>query len=162
MSQQQPPGDLAQRLLLAQQVSEDDGAPNMFEIERGLRQLESSAGRAALELRTYRVQVAVARKALRGAKVRAYQQAKELQRGDGRPSTAQERDMYVLEHTDDEQFQLDLAEAALAYARDIVEERSGQRSSLQTRAKLTLEALALAGYAGTSAPNWRPDPRSIR
>lgn len=154
--------ELARLLLGAQQVSVDDGAPNMFEIERGLKHLEASGGQAALLLKQYREEVAQCERNLRLAKVRAYAQAKKLRRDDGRPSTVQEREMYVLEATDEAQFQLDLAKASLSYARDLVDERSGERSSLQTRAKLTLEALALAGYAGTSAPRWRADERNQR
>lgn len=131
----------------------DDGAPNLYEIERGLRDLESSGGKAALELKQCRFAVAHAKQKLRLAKVRAFAEYK----GMGGKQTVQERELHIVERTDTEQFELDIAEAALMYARDLVDDRQGQRSSLQTRAKLSLEALRLSGYASESQPKWRSE-----
>lgn len=145
-------------------VTVEDGPASLFAIERALAALEATGGRAALELLRCRNEVAQCERNLRVAKARAFKEAQGLRRDDGRPSTVQERDMAVMLATDEQQFQLDLAKAALGYAKDLVDERAGQRSALQTRAKLIAESMALAGYAPTSAPRWRPDdrPRAVR
>lgn len=67
----------------------------------------------------------------------------------GAPSgTVQLKSAFVDEQTTDLQLALDLADVEVKYAADMVDERSSTRSSLQTRAKLALESLRLAGYGG--------------
>ena len=133
---------------------------SLYSVERGLRELESSGGQAALQVRQARIDVANAKRKLRLARARAFVEAKQIPRTDNKPSTVQERDIFVVEKTDTEQFELDIAEATLRYACDLIDERQGERSSLQTRAKLVMEALRLSGYAGQSDPKWRQSDRA--
>lgn len=141
-------------------MSEDDGSMSLYAVERGLRELESSGGKAAQEVRKARIDVAQAKRKLRLARARAFVEAKQIPRTDNKPSTVQERDIFVVEKTDTEQFELDIAEATLRYACDLIDERQGERSSLQTRAKLVMEAMRLASYAGQSDPKWRQSDRA--
>lgn len=127
---------------------EDDPVPNMYAIERGLRELEATSGNAALELKRSRVNLVERRRALRLAKAKAFMEAKAQRQENGKPTTVQEREAYVDINTDEEQFQFDLAEVEVRYAMDLVSERGDTRSSLQTRAKLAIETMKLAGYGG--------------
>lgn len=119
---------------------EFDEAFNLVDIARNLQRLESTGGRAALELKKLRVKQAEARKALREAKARVRAAAPRL--------SDKARIEYVDDHTADVQYQADLAEIEVKYGADMVEERRSERSSLQTRAKLAIEAMRLAGYGG--------------
>ncbi len=116
---------------------------NLHEIERGLRELESSGGSAALKLKQARIALAESRQSLRKAKVKATF-------GAPREFTVQMKSAFVDRETDAEQFAYDLADAEVRYTADLVDERSSTRSSLQTRAKLALEAMRLAGFGGGS------------
>ncbi|MFC9768816.1 hypothetical protein [Rhodococcus jostii] len=116
----------------------DDGF-NLYEIEKGLRELESSGGRAALELKNQRLALVEARRVLRQAKAKATFEAS---------GTVQMKAAYVDQQTDEQQYQFELAEVEVKYAADIVDERSSTRSSLQTRAKLAMESMKLAGHGG--------------
>lgn len=121
-------------------MSNDEGF-NLHEIERGLRELESSGGKAALDLKKQRLNLVEARRALRRARVVATFQA---------TGTVQMKSAFVDQETDEEQYNFELAEVEVKYAVDLVDERSSTRSSLQTRAKLALEAMRLAGYGGAA------------
>lgn len=116
---------------------------NLHEIERGLRDLESSGGTAALSLKRARIVLAETRQALRQAKVKATFDAP-------REFTVQMKSAFVDRETDSQQFAYDLADAEVRYTADLVDERSSTRSSLQTRAKLALEAMRLAGFGGAA------------
>lgn len=117
-----------------------DEAFNLVEIARGLRRLESTGGRAALELKKLRVKQADARKALREAKARVRASAPRM--------SDKARIEYVDDHTNEDQYLAELAEIEVKYGADMVEERRSERSSLQTRGKLATEAMRLAGYGG--------------
>ncbi len=121
-------------------ADEFDDAFNLADIARRLQHLESSGGRAALELKKLRAAHAEARKALRAAKAAARSEMPAL--------TAQGRADYIEDHVQDELYAVDLAEIAMKYGADMVEERRSERSSLQTRAKLAVESMRLAGYGG--------------
>jgi hypothetical protein len=123
---------------------EDDPIPNLFSIERGLRELESTGGQAALLLREKRLEMVAARKALREARARAQLST------DNPGKTIPARNAWVDLRTGDAQFEFELSEVEVKYAADLVDERSSTRSSLQTRAKLAMEVMRLAGYAGSS------------
>jgi hypothetical protein len=112
---------------------------NLHEIHRGLRDLEASGGQAALSLRNERTTLVEKRRALRQARAQATLAA---------TGTVQVKAAHVDIATDQEQYDHDLADVAVRYAVDLVEERSSTRMSLQTRAKLALEAMRLAGYGG--------------
>lgn len=129
---------------------EDEPVPNLYQIERGLRDLEGSSGQAALTLKKSRLNLVDKRRELRLAKAKAFLEAKRERQENGKPTTVQERESYVDIHTDEEQFQFDLAEVEVRYAADLMNERSDTRSSLQTRAKLAIECMKLAGYGGGS------------
>lgn len=113
---------------------------NLLEIERGLRRLESTGGQAALELKRYRDAAAHKRHELRVAKFRAMFDAPD--------GTVQMKNAYVDQQTAELQLECDLAENQVRHAADLVAERSSERSALQTRAKLAMEAMRLAGYGG--------------
>ncbi|MGW4720729.1 hypothetical protein [Nocardia sp. NPDC004260] len=113
---------------------------NLLEIEAGLRRLESTGGQAALELKKWREELAHKRHALRVAKFKAT--------FDAPAGTVQMKAAYVDQETASLQLECDLAEAQVKYAADLVNERSSERSALQTRAKLAMEAMRLAGYGG--------------
>lgn len=117
-----------------------DEAFNLVEIARNLQRLESTGGRAALELKKLRVNQAEARKALRVARARARKAAP--------PSSDKARAEFVDDETNEDQYAAELAEIEVKYGADMVEERRSERSSLQTRAKLAIEAMRLAGYGG--------------
>ena len=119
---------------------EFDEAFNLVDIARNLKRLESTGGRAALELKKLRVEHAEARKALREAKARVRASAPKM--------SDKARIEYVDDHTGEEQYLVELAEIEVKYGADMVEERRSERSSLQTRAKLAIEAMHLAGHGG--------------
>ena len=127
---------------------EDDPSQSLYQIEAGLRELERGGGHAVLQVRGAREELAAARQALRVKRAQVWVQAKALKRENGRDATVLEREMYMDEHTSDEQFEVDMCEAAVHYARDLSADREGVRSSLQTRAKLCMEAMRLAGFGG--------------
>jgi hypothetical protein len=112
---------------------------NLLEIERGLKELESTGGQAALELKRWRERLVEKKKALREAKARATFEA---------AGTVQMKAAFVDLKTNDLQYEVDLAEVQVRYAADVVDDRSSKRSALQTRAKLAIEAMRLAGYGG--------------
>ncbi|KIA63035.1 hypothetical protein [Nocardia vulneris] len=120
-----------------------DEAFNLVDIARNLRRLESTGGRAALELKRLRVQQADAKKALRQAKAAA--------RAAAPRSSDKARSEWVDDQTNEVQYQAELAEIEVKYGADMVEERRSERSSLQTRAKLAIEAMRLSGYGGDGA-----------
>jgi hypothetical protein len=126
------------------EIEEDPGG-SVFEIEKGLRVLESSGGRAALELKRAREDLVKARQELRHAKTAASLRAKQLRGEDGKPLKVAERAQYIDDETDAEQYALDLADVIVKYTADLVNERASTRSSLQTRAKLVMESMRLAG-----------------
>jgi hypothetical protein len=126
------------------EIEEDPGG-SVYEIEKGLRALESSGGRAALELKRAREDVVEKRRALRNARTRASLAAKSIRGEDGKPLKVGERAQFIEDETDVEQYELDLAEVIVKYTADLVNERSSTRSSLQTRAKLVMESMRLAG-----------------
>lgn len=113
---------------------------NLLEIERGLRELESTGGKAALELKRFREALAAKRKELREAKAYAKAQAPK--------GPVFDRAAFIDEHTSDLQFEVEMAEIQSRYGADMVNERASKRSALQTRAKLAIEAMKLAGYGG--------------
>lgn len=117
-----------------------DDPYNLIEIERALRELESSGGQAALELKRYRENLAEKRKELRDAKATAVFNSP--------AGTVQLKSAYVDQQTSELQYDVELAEVQARYGADIVNERSSKRSALQTRAKLAMEAMRLAGYGG--------------
>lgn len=121
-------------------TEELDDAFNLVDIARNLKRLESTGGRAALELKRLRVGQADAKKALREAKARARKAAP--------PSSDKARAEYVEDETSEDQYRAELAEIEVKYGADMVEERRSERSSLQTRAKLAIETMRLAGYGG--------------
>lgn len=121
-------------------TDELDDAFNLVDIARNLKRLESTGGRAALELKKLRVAHAEARKALREARARVRASAPKM--------SDKARIEYVDDHTIDDQYQAELAEIEVKYGADMVEERRSERSSLQTRAKLAAETMRLAGYGG--------------
>lgn len=123
---------------------EDDPVPNLYAIEQGLRQLEVSGGHAALELKNARVHLVEARRAIRRAKVAARLEAKATL---AKP-TIPDLQFFIDEATDEEQYRFELAEVEVRYTADLVDERSSTRSSLQTRAKLAIECMRLAGHGG--------------
>ena len=129
----------------ARAAIEDDPVPNLYQIEKGLRELETSSGRAALTLKQSRMNLVERRRALRKAKAKAFLEAKQQRQENGKPTTVQEREAYVDINTDEEQFQFDLAEVEVRYAADLMNERSETRSSLQTRSKLAIECMRLSG-----------------
>lgn len=116
---------------------DDDEGFSLHEIERGLRQLEATGGRAALELKKARLELVERRKSLRRARITATFASE---------GTVQMKNAYVDRETDTEQYECELAEVAVRYCADLVDERSSTRSSLQTRAKLVVEAMRLAGH----------------
>lgn len=118
-----------------------DEAFNLVDIARNLQRLESTGGRAALELKKLRVKHAEARKALRNARahVRATAPAKLSDKA---------RAEFVDDATNEDQYAAELADIEVRFGADMVEERRSERSSLQTRAKLAIEAMRLAGYGG--------------
>ncbi|WP_280320130.1 hypothetical protein [Nocardia wallacei] len=120
-----------------------DEAFNLIDIARNLQRLEATGGRAALELKKLRVKQAEARKALREAKARVRASAPRM--------SDKARVEYVEDHTSEIQYQAELAEIEVKYGADMVEERRSERSSLQTRAKLAIEAMRLAGMGGEGA-----------
>ncbi|NIL77658.1 hypothetical protein [Rhodococcus sp. B10] len=123
---------------------EDDPVPNLYAIERGLQHLEISGGLAALELKNARTALVEARRDLRRARVVARLKAKaELTK-----PTIPDLQAFVDQATDEEQFAFELAEVEVRYTADLVDERSSTRSSLQTRAKLAIECMRLAGHGG--------------
>jgi hypothetical protein len=122
---------------------EFDEAFNLVDIARNLQRLESTGGRAALELKKLRVKQAEARKALREAKARVRASAPKM--------SDKARIEYVDDHTGEDQYLAELAEIEVKYGADMVEERRSERSSLQTRAKLAIEAMRLSGYGGDGA-----------
>lgn len=128
---------------------QDDPSLSLYKVEAALRELESSGGKAIAEVRTARQNHAAARQALRMARARAFALARE-QPG---KQTVQEREMFVSTETDEEQFLVDLADIEVRYAADLADERSSVRSSLQTRAKLIMEVMRLAGYTGAPQMN---------
>ncbi|WP_454199527.1 hypothetical protein [Nocardia sp. Marseille-Q1738] len=113
---------------------------NLLEIDRGLRELESSGGQAALDLKKWRDDLARKRKQLRDAKTKATFNAPD--------GTVQMKSAYVDQETTELQLEYDLADNQARYGADMVDERRSTRSSLQTRAKLAVEAMKLAGYGG--------------
>ena|SRR5881628_7850 len=117
-----------------------DEAFNLVDIARNLQRLESTGGRAALELKKLRVKHAEAKKALREAKARVRASAPRM--------SDKTRIEYVDDHTNDDQYAVELADIEVKYGADMVEERRSERSSLQTRAKLAIEAMRLAGFGG--------------
>lgn len=121
-------------------TDELDEAFNLVEIARNLQRLESTGGRAALELKKLRVEHADAKKALREAKAHVRATAPRM--------SDKARGEWVEDHTGEEQYRVDLAEVEMKYGADMVEERRSERSSLQTRANLAKEAMKLAGYGG--------------
>lgn len=127
---------------------EDDPSQSLYQIEAGLRELEGGGGRAVLAVRTAREELAAARQALRLKRARVWVDAKKLKRENGRDATVLEREMFMDENTADEQFEVDICEAAVHYARDLSADREGVRSSLQTRARLCMEAMRLSGFGG--------------
>ena len=128
---------------------QDDPSHSLYRVEAALRELESSGGKAIMAVRTARENHAAARQALRQARAKAFALAREQ----GGKQTVQEREMFVSTQTDEEQFLVDLADIEVRYAADLADERSSVRSSLQTRAKLIMEVMRLAGYAGTPPSN---------
>ncbi|MEV6555904.1 hypothetical protein AB0M22_09320 [Nocardia sp. NPDC051756] len=120
-----------------------DEAFNLADIARNLRRLEATGGRAALELKRLRVEQADARKALREARAHA--------RAAAPRSSDKARAEWVDDQTNEDQYKAELAEIEVKYGADMVEERRSERSSLQTRAKLAIEAMRLAGYGGDGA-----------
>lgn len=119
-----------------------DEAFNLVDIARNLQRLESTGGRAALELKKLRVKHAEARKAVREAKARVRASAPKL--------SDKARLEYVDDYTSEDQYLAELAEIEVKYGADMVEERRSERSSLQTRGKLAIEAMRLAGFGGGS------------
>lgn len=95
-----------------------------------------------MELKKLRVKQAEARQALRNARARARAAAPKL--------SDKARAEYVDDATADDIYLVELAEIEVKYGADMVEERRSERSSLQTRAKLAIEAMRLAGYGGES------------
>jgi hypothetical protein len=121
-----------------------DEAFNLVDIARNLRRLESTGGRAALELKKLRVKQAEARKALRIARA----DARDLARQGATSRSDKARAEFVEDETDEAQYLAELADIEVKYGADMVEERRSERSSLQTRAKLAIEAMRLAGFGG--------------
>lgn len=128
---------------------QDDPSLSLYKVEAALRELESSGGKAIAAVRTARQNHAAARQTLRMARAKAFALAREQ----GGKQTVQEREMFVSTETDEEQFLVDLADIEVRYAADLADERSSVRSSLQTRAKLIMEVMRLAGYAGAPPSN---------
>lgn len=138
--------DLMRSALPTRAEIEQDPGGSVYEIEKALRALESSGGMAALQLKRAREDVVEKRRALRHKRARVEVEAKRIRREiDGKPLTVDERRQYLDSETDVEQYELDLAEVIVKYTADLVNERSSTRSSLQTRAKLVMEAMRLAG-----------------
>jgi hypothetical protein len=124
-------------------TDEFDEAFNLVDIARNLKRLESTGGRAALELKKLRVKQAEARKALRDARASVRASAPRM--------SDKARAEWVDDHTGEDQYLAELAEIEVKYGADMVEERRSERSSLQTRAKLAIEAMRLSGYGGDGA-----------
>lgn len=126
---------------------EDDPVPNLYAIEAGLRQLEGETGQNALAVKNARTKHVEAKRTLRKARAAASLAAKQERRAeDGKPLTVDERKQFIEDRTDEEQWLCDLADVEVRYSVDLASERSDVRSSLQTRAKLALEVMRLAGY----------------
>lgn len=153
------PAELLPAVRVGGDADVDDGGMSLHAINRLLTSIEATGEQAVTALKICRDQVIAARSALRRARAAAYTRARaELRRSDGRPSTAQERAAYVDEAVEDEQFALEVAEAALSYAKDLLEERRSIRSSLQTRANLVMESMRLSGYSPESPSRYRERP----
>ena len=121
-------------------MGDEDDPYNLIDIERQLAQLGSTNGKAALTLKQWRINHAVKVKELRDAKYAATESAPD--------GTVQMKNAYVDKKTTDLQYEVDIAKIQVQYGMDLVEERKGARSALQTRANLAKEAMRLAGYGG--------------
>lgn len=123
-------------------MGDEDDPYNLIDIERQLAELGSTNGKAALALKKWRTNLAEKTKALRDAKYQATESAPD--------GTVQMKNAYVDKMTTDLQYEVDIAKIQVQYGMDLVDERKGARSALQTRANLAKEAMKLAGYGGES------------
>lgn len=118
----------------------EDDPYNLIDIERQLAKLGTTNGKAALALKKWRTNLAVKTKVLRDAKYVATNAAPE--------GTVQMKTAFIDEQTTDLQHEVAIAKIQVQYGMDLVEEQQGARSALQTRSKLAIEAMKLAGYGG--------------
>lgn len=112
---------------------------SLIEIEKQLRDLNSTSGSELLELKKLEHRRANAEHALSVGEAKAFMQAQ---------GTVAFKEAFVTLETRHQARAARLAKVAVDYAKSKVRERENTRSALQTQAKLALEAMRLAGYGG--------------
>jgi hypothetical protein len=125
---------------MSDEEDEDFNPYDMIEIGNGLKNLEGRAGKAPLRLKQWRTELAEKKKALREASAQATKSAP--------PGTVPEKKAHVDLETSDLQYEVELAEIQVSYARDLVADTESHRSSLQSRLKGAMEIMRLSGYGG--------------
>ena len=119
---------------------EDFNPYDMIEIGKGLERLEGRAGKAPLRLKEWRTELAAKKKALREAKAHAMKSAP--------AGTVPEKESHVDLETSDLQYEVELAQIQVDYAKDVVADTESHRSSLQSRLNGAKEVMRLSGYGG--------------
>lgn len=109
---------------------------NLVQIEKQLRDLNASSGTELLELKKLEHRRANAEHALAVAEAKAFMAAQ---------GTVAFKEAFVTQATRRQARAVRLIKVQVDYAKSKVRERENTRSSLQTQAKLVLEAMRLAG-----------------
>lgn len=121
----------------------DDGG-DLISINEGLEEIERDSQRGPRIVNDAFIAWQTAKREYDVAKAHAYLRAKQT----GKP-TIPEVEALVELATINERTNLDRAKAAHAYACDRTDDLADRRSSLQTRAKLVMEQMRLAGTGRT-------------
>ena len=120
-------------------MSEMDGF-DLYEIERELRALKGQGGIRSLEIRNAEIARAKAKRDLEQAKAR-------IRAGTSGTVQAKEDACWLDETVQRLQESYDVACAAESYAKAVARDLERDQSGVQTRARLALKAMELAGVA---------------